>query len=83
MQVADKARIACTHSGKRTQDHCGGIIKMVAIGSGAQRSIPDVLLSRYACHLIVHNGDPSKEVIANGPTYFATQTRRQELSDNA
>ena len=56
---------------------------MVEIGSGAQRKIDDVRLSRYACYLIVQNGDPSKPVIANGQTYFALQTRRQELEDNA
>jgi len=55
---------------------------MVDIGSGARRELPDVRLSRYACYLIVQNGDPSKPVIANGQTYFAMQTRRQELQDN-
>jgi DNA-damage-inducible protein D len=56
---------------------------MVDIGSGAQRELPDVHLSRYACYLIVQNGDPAKPVIANGQTYFAMQTRRQELTDDA
>jgi DNA-damage-inducible protein D len=55
---------------------------MVDIGSGAKRELPDVRLSRYACYLIVQNGDPSKPVIANGQTYFAMQTRRQELNDS-
>jgi DNA-damage-inducible protein D len=55
---------------------------MVGIGSGAKREIADVRLSRYACYLIVQNGDPSKQVIANGQTYFAMQTRRQELNDD-
>jgi DNA-damage-inducible protein D len=55
---------------------------MVKIGSGAARALSDVKLSRYACYLIVQNGDPRKPVIANGQTYFAIQTRRQELSDN-
>ncbi len=54
---------------------------MVEIGSGAHREVEDVRLSRYACYLIVQNGDPSKPVIANGQTYFALQTRRQELAD--
>jgi DNA-damage-inducible protein D len=82
MQVVDKARLACEQSGKQVEDHFGDVTKMVAIGSGAQRPVPDVLLSRYACYLIVQNGDPSKTVIANGQTYFALQTRRQELSDD-
>ena len=55
---------------------------MVEIGSGAKRELPDVRLSRYACYLIVQNGDPSKSVIALGQTYFALQTRRQELADD-
>ncbi|WP_322995798.1 DNA damage-inducible protein D [Castellaniella sp.] len=83
MQVVDKARIACAQSGKPPEDHFGDVTKMVTIGSGAQRHVPDVHLSRYACYLIVQNGDPSKPVIANGQTYFALQTRRQELADDA
>lgn len=55
---------------------------MVEIGSGARREVEDVRLSRYACYLVVQNGDPSKPVIANGQTYFALQTRRQELADS-
>jgi len=55
---------------------------MVEIGSGAKRELPDIKLSRYACYLVVQNGDPSKPVIANGQTYFALQTRRQELADD-
>ena len=61
-------------------DHFEDILEMVDIGSGGQRQIADVRLSRYACYLIVQNGDPAKPVIANGQTYFAIQTRRQELS---
>jgi DNA-damage-inducible protein D len=56
---------------------------MVDIGSGAKRQVEDFRLSRYACYLIVQNGDPGKPVIANGQTYFAMQTRRQELADSA
>lgn len=82
MQVVDKARTACEQSGKRAADHFGEATKMVPIGSGALRPVPDVHLSRYACYLIVQNGDPSKPVIANGQTYFALQTRRQELADD-
>lgn len=55
---------------------------MVDIGSGAKREVSDIRLSRYACYLIVQNGDPSKPVIANGQTYFAMQARRQELNDD-
>lgn len=83
LQVVDKARTACEHSGRPAQDHFGDATKMVGIGSGAQRQVEDVRLSRYACYLIVQNGDPAKPVIANGQTYFALQTRRQELADDA
>ena len=82
MQVVEKARVACRESGHPDQDHFGDITKMVDIGSGAQREVPDLRLSRYACYLIVQNGDPSKPVIAYGQTYFAVQTRRQELADD-
>uniref|UniRef100_UPI0038992EE4 DNA damage-inducible protein D n=1 Tax=Paraburkholderia gardini TaxID=2823469 RepID=UPI0038992EE4 len=83
LPVLDKARDACRQSGQHVEDHFAGMRKMVGIGSGAQRLIDDVCLSRYACYLIVQNGDPSKPVIANGQTYFAMQTRRQELADDA
>jgi DNA-damage-inducible protein D len=80
--VIEKAKEACKNSGHATEDHFVDIHEMVQIGSGAMRALADVRLSRYACYLIVQNGDPSKPVIANGQTYFAIQTRRQELSDN-
>ncbi|MDR0781868.1 MAG: DNA damage-inducible protein D [Pseudomonadales bacterium] len=79
--VLERAREACRNSGQRVKDHMEDILTMVDIGSGAQREVEDVRLSRYACYLIVQNGDPSKLVIANGQTYFALQTRRQELAD--
>lgn len=82
LPVLGKAREACTHSGQRPDDHFADVRKMVEIGSGAQREVEDVRLSRYACYLIVQNADPSKPVIANGQTYFAIQTRRQELADD-
>jgi DNA-damage-inducible protein D len=63
--------------------HFEDVLDMVGIGSGAVREISDVRLSRYACYLIVQNGDPTKPVIANGQTYVAMQTRRQELADQA
>jgi DNA-damage-inducible protein D len=83
MQVVDKARVACAQSGRRPDDHFVDTTKMVTIGSGAQREVEDVRLSRYACYLVVQNGDPAKPVIAHGQTYFALQTRRQELADDA
>ena len=83
LPVIDRAREACQNSGQPVADHIEDILTMVDIGSGAQREVGDVRLSRYACYLIVQNGDPAKQVIANGQTYFALQTRRQELADNA
>lgn len=81
LAVLEKARAACRTSGQLVADHFADLRKMVEIGSGAHREVEDVRLSRYACYLIVQNGDPSKPVIANGQTYFALQTRRQELAD--
>ena len=83
LPVIERAREACQNSGLSLADHIEDVLDMVAIGSGAQREVADVRLSRYACYLIVQNGDPSKPVIANGQTYFAMQTRLQELDDNA
>ncbi|WP_354674849.1 DNA damage-inducible protein D [Cupriavidus alkaliphilus] len=81
--VIDRAREACRNSDQPPDDHFEDVLTMVEIGSGAHRKIEDCRLSRYACYLIVQNGDPSKPVIANGQTYFALQTRRQELADEA
>ena len=83
LQVVEKAREACRQSDHPVADHFADISKMVGIGSGAQRPVDDIQLSRYACYLIVQNGDPSKPIIAHGQTYFAIQTRRQELKDAA
>jgi DNA-damage-inducible protein D len=83
LPVIEKAREACANSGQQVADHIEDVLNMVDIGSGARREVQDVRLSRYACYLIVQNGDPSKPVVANGQTYFALQTRRQELQDNA
>ena len=82
IRVIDKAVVACRESGQEVSDHFSQTVKMVQIGSGAEREISDIALSRYACYLIVQNGDPSKPVIAQGQTYFAIQTRRQELADD-
>ncbi len=82
LQVIEKARTACQNSGQQVPDHFADVGKMVGIGSGARREIADVRLSRYACYLVVQNGDPSKPVIAEGQTYFAVQTRRQEIQDD-
>ena len=66
----ERAKTACEKSGHRMQDHFADVGKMVRLGSGAKREIEDIALSRYACYLIVMNGDPRKEVIALGQTYF-------------
>jgi DNA-damage-inducible protein D len=77
--VMRSAWAACKNSGQRPKDHFVGVRKMVSIGSGATREIENVRLTRYACYLILQNGDPTKEVIAMGQTYFAVQTRIQEI----
>ena len=83
LPVVERAKEACLNSGQPVENHMEDVLTMVEIGSGAQREISDIRLSRYACYLVVQNGDPSKPVIANGQTYFAMQTRRQELEDSA
>ena len=82
LPVIERARQACRNSGQKSEDHFEDILHMVDIGSGAKRQVEDVRLSRYGCYLIVQNGDPTKSVIAIGQTYFAIQTRRQELADD-
>lgn len=79
LNVIEKAKDACENSGHKPEDHFHRTVKMVAIGSGAQRGAEDIFLSRYACYLIIQNADPSKEIIALGQTYFTVQTRKQEL----
>ena len=82
LPVLERAKEACRNSDQAVEDHFEDVLEMVEIGSGAKRELPDVRLSRYACYLVVQNGDPAKPVIANGQTYFAMQTRRQELADD-
>ncbi len=82
LPVIEKAKEACSNSGQIVENHFEDFLSMVEIGSGAKRKVEDINLSRYACYLIVQNGDPAKPIIANGQTYFAIQTRRQELSDD-
>lgn len=80
--VIHKAMTACGNSDHAAEDHFTRTVKLIEAGKGAEREIEDYHLSRYACYLIVQNSDPSKPVIAAGQTYFAIQTRRQELSDD-
>lgn len=74
-----KAMVACENSNNKISDHFGEVTEMVSICSGAKRGFKSYALLRYACYLIVMNGDVSKEIIALGQTYFAVKTRQQEL----
>ncbi len=79
--VIDKAKESCKNSGQEVDAHFIRVEKLKDIGSGAKRDIGDLHLSRYACYLLIQNADPSKEIIALGQTYFAVQTRKQELAE--
>ena len=79
--VIESAKIACENSNNAVLNHFSQVGKMVEIGSGAKRKQMDFKLSRYACYLIVQNASPNKEVVALGQTYFAIQTRKQELTE--
>ena len=79
-KVIDRAKLACKNSGRNIEDDFPEVRKIVEAGA-TQKKVIDYELSRYACYLIVQNGDPRKEVIALGQTYFAIQTRRQEVAD--
>ena len=79
LPVIEKAKIACKNSGQKIENHFVDINEMVNIGSGAERTVESIKLSRYACYLIVQNADPSKTIVAQGQTYFAIQTRIAEV----
>lgn len=79
--VIENAKIACENSGSVTENHFTQVGKMVDIGSKTKRKINDYKLSRYACYLIVQNSNPNKEAVALGQTYFAVQTRKQEINE--
>ncbi|HMD67833.1 MAG TPA: DNA damage-inducible protein D [Chitinivibrionales bacterium] len=80
-KVLDRAMLACKNSGYAASDHFAEVGKTIRMPKTATKEVVDYRLSRYACYLIVQNGDPRKEVIALGQTYFAIQTRRQEVAD--
>ncbi len=79
LNAVEKAKVSCVTSGQQVLDHFVDVNKMVKLGSESERQIDDIMLTRYACYLIAQNGDPKKEQIAFAQSYFAIQTRKQEL----
>lgn len=81
VKLVEKAKEACKNSGVNALDHIAEVSNMIETGKSAKREVDDFYLSRYACYLIVQNGDPRKEVIALGQTYFAVKTREREIQE--
>ncbi len=79
LNVIEKAKISCKNSGQKIDDHFVDVNKTIAMPKGASKEIDDFMLTHYACYLIAQNGDPRKEQIAFAQSYFAVQTRKQEI----
>ena len=79
LNAVDKAKSACVNAGEKLSAHFADVSKMVEVGSSAKRELDDIALTRYACYLIAQNGDAAKQAIAFAQTYFAVQTRKQEI----